>query len=28
MNVAVLAGFFNYLKGIDSNAWTPTKRNS
>ncbi len=28
MNVAVLAGFINYLKGTDSNAWTPTKRNA
>jgi cellulose synthase/poly-beta-1,6-N-acetylglucosamine synthase-like glycosyltransferase len=28
MNVAVLAGFIDYLKGIDSNEWTPTKRNT
>jgi cellulose synthase/poly-beta-1,6-N-acetylglucosamine synthase-like glycosyltransferase len=28
MNIAVLAGFINYLNGIDSNAWTPTKRNA
>lgn len=28
MNIAVLAGFFNYLKGNNSNAWTPTKRNT
>jgi cellulose synthase/poly-beta-1,6-N-acetylglucosamine synthase-like glycosyltransferase len=28
MNVAVLAGFINYLKGNNSNAWTPTKRNT
>lgn len=27
MNVALLIGFFNYLKGINSNVWKPTKRN-
>lgn len=27
MNVALLLGFFNYLKGIKSNVWKPTKRN-
>ncbi len=26
MNVALLAGFFNYLKGIKSNVWEPTRR--
>lgn len=26
MNVALLAGFFQYLKGIKTNAWSPTKR--
>lgn len=27
MNIALLLGFFNYLKGINSNVWKPTKRN-
>jgi cellulose synthase/poly-beta-1,6-N-acetylglucosamine synthase-like glycosyltransferase len=27
MNIALLAGFFKYLKGIKSNVWQPTKRN-
>ncbi len=27
MNIALLIGFFNYLKGIKSNVWKPTKRN-
>ncbi len=27
MNLALLHGFFKYLKGIDSNVWQPTKRN-
>jgi len=26
MNIALLDGFFTYLKGIDSNVWQPTKR--
>ena len=26
MNVALFAGFFKYIKGIRSGAWTPTKR--
>jgi cellulose synthase/poly-beta-1,6-N-acetylglucosamine synthase-like glycosyltransferase len=26
MNAALLAGFFNYLKGIKSNVWEPTRR--
>lgn len=27
MNLALLQGFFKYLKGINSNVWQPTKRN-
>ena len=27
MNVALFLGFLNYLKGIKSNVWKPTKRN-
>ena len=27
MNLALLLGFFKYLKGINSNVWQPTKRN-
>ena len=27
MNIALLAGFFNYSKGVKSNVWQPTKRN-
>ena len=27
MNLALLAGFFRYAKGIKSNVWQPTKRN-
>lgn len=27
MNLALLHGFFNYLKGVKSNVWKPTKRN-
>lgn len=27
MNLALLAGFFNYLGGIRSNVWQPTRRN-
>jgi len=27
MNLALLIGFFKYLKGIESNVWQPTKRN-
>ena len=27
MNIALLIGMFNYLKGIQSNVWQPTKRN-
>lgn len=27
MNVALLAGFFKFLKGIKSNVWQPTQRN-
>lgn len=27
MNLALLMGFFSYLKGVDSGAWEPTKRN-
>ena len=27
MNIALLAGFFKYQKGIKSNVWQPTKRN-
>jgi cellulose synthase/poly-beta-1,6-N-acetylglucosamine synthase-like glycosyltransferase len=26
INIALLHGFFNYIKGIQSNVWTPTKR--
>lgn len=27
MNIALLLGFFNFIKGIKSNVWKPTKRN-
>ena len=27
MNLALLEGFFKYVKGIESNVWQPTKRN-
>ncbi len=27
MNLALLIGFYNYLKGIHTNVWQPTKRN-
>lgn len=27
MNVALMAGMFSYLKGVESNVWTPTERN-
>ncbi len=27
MNLALLLGFFNFLKGIKTNVWKPTKRN-
>lgn len=27
MNLALLKGFFNYLKGVRNNVWQPTKRN-
>ncbi|MFK7903571.1 MAG: glycosyltransferase [Chitinophagales bacterium] len=27
MNIALFLGFFNYLNGIKSNVWRPTKRN-
>ncbi len=27
MNLALLLGFFNFLKGINTNVWKPTKRN-
>jgi cellulose synthase/poly-beta-1,6-N-acetylglucosamine synthase-like glycosyltransferase len=27
MNVALLAGFIKYLKGVNTNVWQPTKRN-
>ena len=27
MNLALLEGFFKYIKGIRSNVWEPTKRN-
>jgi cellulose synthase/poly-beta-1,6-N-acetylglucosamine synthase-like glycosyltransferase len=27
MNLALLDGFFTYIKGVKSNAWQPTKRN-
>ncbi len=27
MNIALLIGFFNYVKGVNSNVWKPTKRN-
>jgi cellulose synthase/poly-beta-1,6-N-acetylglucosamine synthase-like glycosyltransferase len=27
MNLALLKGFFRYVRGIDSGVWTPTKRN-
>lgn len=26
MNIALLAGFFQYIKGIKTNVWSPTKR--
>lgn len=26
INIALIAGFFNYLKGVQSNVWEPTKR--
>lgn len=28
MNLALLVGFFKYLKGVKSNVWQPTKRNA
>jgi len=28
MNIALLLGFFKYLKGINTNVWEPTKRNT
>lgn len=28
MNTALLIGFFKYLKGVKSNVWQPTKRNT
>ncbi|MFO7869386.1 MAG: glycosyltransferase [Bacteroidales bacterium] len=27
MNIALLIGFFKFLKGVESNVWQPTKRN-
>jgi hypothetical protein len=27
MNIAVLIGFFKYIKGINTNVWQPTTRN-
>jgi len=27
MNMALLAGFFRFLRGIESNVWKPTRRN-
>ncbi len=27
MNLALLIGFFKYLRGVKTNVWTPTKRN-
>ncbi len=27
MNMALFAGFFKFLKGVESNVWKPTKRN-
>lgn len=27
MNLALLTGFFKFIKGVDSNVWQPTKRN-
>lgn len=27
MNLALIKGFFRYMRGIDSGVWTPTKRN-
>ncbi|MBK9283748.1 MAG: glycosyltransferase [Sphingobacteriaceae bacterium] len=27
MNAALLIGFFKFLKGVDTNIWTPTERN-
>ena len=28
MNLALLTGFFKYLKGVKTNVWQPTKRNT
>lgn len=28
MNLALLVGFFHYIKGVKSNVWQPTKRNA
>lgn len=28
MNIALLLGFFHYIKGINNNVWKPTRRNS
>jgi hypothetical protein len=27
MNLALITGFFKFLKGVNSNVWEPTKRN-
>jgi len=27
MNLAMLNGFFKFLKGVKNNVWTPTERN-
>jgi cellulose synthase/poly-beta-1,6-N-acetylglucosamine synthase-like glycosyltransferase len=27
MNIALMKGFFNFVKGVDNNVWQPTKRN-
>jgi hypothetical protein len=27
MNLALLTGFFKFIKGVRSNVWQPTKRN-
>lgn len=27
MNIALMVGFFKYLKGVESNVWQPTQRN-
>ncbi len=27
MNIALMAGMFSYIKGVESNVWTPTERN-